>query len=373
MLINIYTANHGKLYGVEDLIAFVNTTFKNRGHDVVITENLDSKAINIIIDEFTNYIRNNEIAAFRKLHPDTKIFFLLTEFIETRFFLRSLNFFGDLWDASALAVLDIYIRLFRQDFLRPGIHNWIVALTYSPILLLYALLFRMRHPKDRKMKRFILNRIHPTAYLHMRYLGLEKMIGVANGVILAHDMIAPGLMKLAPNMRILGTIYPEIEPDAIKKSLFAGKELFFEVTGTITHYRQHFIEKINMHILQLGIIHIFKTCYAFPFSAHADPKIPRGAYSLHPPQSKSWRYSSPTRIFRSLQYDHTMPVLTRDFLQHPIEKLCLVYSHPGESLFKFYQYFKNPKLLIQDMEPRMIEYAKIAKKNNDELTNALMQ
>lgn len=372
MLINIYTANHGKHYGIEDHLVFLSTTFKTRGHDVEITETLDANAVNIIIDEFTNQIRNREIAEFRKLHPDTKIFFLLTEFIETRLLLRSFNFFGGLLDASVLAALNIYIRLFRKDFLRPDIGHWIVALVYSPLLLLQALLYRLRHPRDRKMKRFISDRIRPNAYLHLRYLGLEKMIGIADGVILAHEKIAPGLMKLAPNMRILGTIYPEIDANLIKKSIFSGKELFFEVTGTITSYRQHVIEKINMHILQLGIIHIFKMCSALSFSDRADPETPRGAYSLHPPQSRHWRYCSPTRIFRSLQYDNTMPVLTKVFHQHPIESLCLVYGRPEESLFMFYQYFKNPESLIHYLEPKMIEYMRIARKNNDALTDAML-
>lgn len=372
MLINIYTANHGKLYGIEDYLVFLESLFKSRGHDVAVSEELVPSAINIVIDEFTNQIRNREISDFRQTHPKTKIYFLLTEFIESRLLLVSFNFFGGLFDAAAIATLNVYARLIRKEFLRPTFWHWMLALLYSPLMALYALLYRLRHPRDSGMRNFIRNRIRPLAYLHLRYLGLEKMIGIADGFILAHDMIAPGIARLAPGKPVLGTIYPEIDVEKIRKSIFSGKKLFLEITGSITPYRQHWIEKINTHILLMGVKGIFELCTVIPFSSNSRPDIPRGAYALHPPQSRHWKYCSPTRIYRSLQFDNCMPVLTKNFQQHPIENLCLVFQEDGESIYSLYRYYRSPELLLREIGPRMTEYMHAANKNNDALANATL-
>jgi hypothetical protein len=372
MLINIYTANHGKLHGIEDYLTFLDTAFKARAHSVKISEELDPAAINIIIDEFTNQIRNREIIEFRKLHPDAKLYLLLTEFFESRFLINSLNFFGGLFDAAIIAALDVYARLIRKEFQEPTPKHWGIALLYSPILLLYALLYRLRHPGDRGIKRFIQNRVRPCAYLHLRYLGLEKMINVANGLILAHGMIAPGAAKLAPNIPILGTVYPEIDEEKIKERLFSDKKLFIEITGSITPYRQHCIERLNTRIILLGISNIFEMCTAISFCSNEKSKLSRGAYALHPPQTKRWKYCSPTRIYRSLQVDNCMPVLTKHFGQHPIEDLCLVFRNDGDFIYSMYRYYKSPELLLSELGPKLSHYMRMARENNDALIRSIL-
>lgn len=372
MLINIYTANHGKLYGIEDYLTFLDTAFKTRGHRVKISQELDPASINIIIDEFTNQIRNREIIEFRKTHPDARIYLLLTEFFESRLLIHSLNFFGGLFDAATIAALDVYARLIRKEFLQPTLKHWGIALLYSPILLLYAMLYRLRHPGDRGMKRFIKNRVRPCAYLHLRYLGLEKMIHVADGLILAHDGIASGAAKLAPNIPILGTVYPEIDAEKIRKQLFSGKKLFIEITGSITSYRQHYIDRLNTRIVLLGIRNIFDICTVIPFSSNEKSQVVRGAYALHPPQTKRWRYCSPTRIYRSLQVDNCMPVLTKHFGQHPIEDLCLIFQNDGDSIYSMYRYYRSPELLLRELEPKLSHYMRIARENNDALIKAIL-
>ena len=44
---------------------------------------------------------------------------------------------------------------------------------------------------------------------------------------------------------IVGTFYPEIDVDDIKKNIFKNKDLFFEVTGTVTQYRLNKMQEID--------------------------------------------------------------------------------------------------------------------------------
>lgn len=97
----------------------------------------------------------------------------------------------------------------------------------------------------------------------------------------------------------------------------------------------------------------------------------RGAFSLHPPQNSRWRYSSPTRIYRALRYDHNLPVLTKLFDQHPIERLCLVFERK-ETLIQMYRYFKDPVTLFAYLKPRVREYMCVATQSNDAIVAAMV-
>jgi hypothetical protein len=394
MRFNLYIGNHGKRDGIEDYIVILREIITRRGHELVVSECLYPKLINIIIDEFTNYLCNEEISAFKRHYPHAKLIFVLTEFIESRLLVRSFNFFGGLLDAAPIAAMNVYCRLRRDDFLPPSFRDWLVAIAYSPFLLVYYLLHCLKNWRSGKPVP-LSSRLHPLSYMLERYLGLEKMIGCADGVILSHAMIEAGLRKLSNLVPVLGTLYPEIDFEELKKTLFTGKRLYIEVTGSITPYRQRCINKINSDIIALGIKNIFDLCQAISFgSANSvegtnrssagqtaplvrltsdvrEKGVLRGAYSLHPPQSRRWRYASPIRIFRALQHDHNMPVLTKQFNQHPIEHLCLVYRGQ-ETLARMYWYYKDPKELFDFLEPRIREYMHVATDVNDAIVAAMV-
>jgi hypothetical protein len=397
MLLNVYIANHGKRDGVEDYLTILGGVIARHGHEMVISERLRPDIINIVIDEFTNFICNEEIIAFRRQHPHARMIFVLTEFIETRLLVKTFNFFGGPLEAAAIAAMNIYLRLYRKDFLPPSFGDWVIAAAYSPLLFVYYILHRLKNLRSKRPVSLI-SRLHRRAYMLMRYLGLEKMIDCADGVILSHGMIEAGIRKLSPTIPVLGILHPEIIFEEIKNTLFIGKHLYIEITGSITPYRRKYADEINHHIMKLGTRNIFHMCrivsWADPNSSetyHAQSierrsslSTPsstltkrekgdawRAAYSLHPPQSHRWQYSSPTRIFRALQYDHNMPVLTRLFDQHPIERLCLVFDGK-EALLQMYRYYHDPDKLFAYLEPRAQEYVRIATKANDTIIAAMV-
>ncbi len=395
MKFNLYIANHGKRDGVEDYLSILEDVIFRHGHEFSVSEHLDPDRVNILIDEFTNFICNTEIIAFRRQHPNARLVFVLTEFIESRLLVRTFNFFGGLLEAAPVAAMNVYFRLRRDDFLPPSFRDWLVASAYSPLLLVYYLLHRLKNLGANK-RMGVQTRLYRRAYMLMRYLGLEKVIGCADAVILSHDMIAPGLRKLSPVTPVLGTVYPELDFGQIKNTLFSGKELYTEITGSITPYRRKYIHKIDSNLVVLGMKNTFYLCRTISFGgsgakpvsdgkgverskplavqpwAVTERRFSRGAYSLHPPQSRGWKYSSPTRIFRALRYDHNMPVLTRVFDQHPIERLCLVFNGK-ESLIRMYRYYREPATLLAFLEPRVNEYMRITKKANDALVAALVE
>jgi hypothetical protein len=363
MQINIYVGNHGKLGGIEDIVSILRSAFARQGHEVFISEELNENFINIIIDEFTNYLRNTEIMDFKSQHPEAIVVFVLTEFIETRYLVRSFNFFDGLLEASAIAELTILLRLRRKDFLAPSIRDWVVGLIYMPLFFIMVITHFAKEI-GRKQPESLSSRLHRTAYLAMRFLGLERMIGYADCIVLTHDLIAAGVRKLDSSPKIAGTVYPEINEQDIQEKILKGKVLQLEVTGSITPFRKKVIEKMNLTILSLGLHHVFKKCEVISFSDASELTCERAAFSLHPPQTARWKYASPTRIFRALQYDYNLPVLTKKFAQHPIEDLALEYSG-DESLIQMYRFFNDQKQLFQFINPAMKKYTEISKRGND--------
>lgn len=360
MLFNIFTANHGKLSGVEDFISILKNVIQKRGHQVDLTEELNPKAINIIIDEFTNGYANRMIVDFKSSYPDSILFFVLTEFVEKKWLVSSFNFFGSVIDASVIAILNVYVRLKREDFNKPRFLDWVVAGIYLPLFPLFILL------NFRKIIEIgLAGVIHQPVYMLMRKLGLEKMITYADGIVLSHKDI--NFLELKSPM--LGIVYPEIDGLDIKQNLFKDKVLGIEITGSVTPYRHKILRKINFLILRFGLLSHLRQCLSIDFSS-SNKDILRFAFSIHPPQTKRWKYSSPTRIFRALQIDHNMPVLTKFFNQHPIEKLCLLFS--DSTLLDMVDFYKNPNKAWSFLEPKIKEYNQVAESGNNEIINGMI-
>lgn len=369
MKINLYVANHGKRDGIEEYIRIVEDVFRKRGHSVKVAEVLDADALNLIIDEFTNFVCNEEIAHFRRDNPQARLVFVLTEFIGQRLLVRSFNLFDGFLEPAVLALMNVYLRLRRKDFIPPGFRDWAVGIIHAPLACCYVLKHLWLNLFSRSRKPFA-RRLHRQVYLLMRYLGLERMIAHADAAILSHDAIAAGLAHMPTCPRVLGTLHPEMNWEIIEASLFRGKKPFCEVTGSVTTYRQEWIDAINRRIITLGMHNRLGLCQPIAFGNDNAPLPARGAFSLHPPQTQGWNYSSPTRIFRALQYDHNLPVLTKVFNQHPIEKLGLEFRG-DDSIVDMYRYFKDPQALFAWLRPRVEEYMAVASRHNDAIVSAL--
>jgi len=220
-----------------------------------------------------------------------------------------------------------------------------------------------------------LNKHHRTIYFHMRYLGLKACVHYANAVVASHEKIIDGFAKDinadGQALHYFGVLYPELNEDEIFSKLMIGKKLFIEITGSVTRYRRKWIERINRRLLSLGLHNLFGRCKALPFSLLDSGKhVDRGAYSLHPPQTRTWPYCSPTRIYRALSVDHNLPILTHYFHQNPIEDVCFMLKDE-KSIIALYEMYSDSALLRAFVEPRIKAYNDIAVARNNDLAEQM--
>jgi hypothetical protein len=376
--LSLYTGNHGKPDGIEDYIVLISKLMGDRGIRVKVSSTLDPHAANLVIDEFTNYVENHRIAVFRKANPDSQIVIVLTEFAERKWGVESFNHFGGVFDAVAIALFDVYLRVIRDDLGRVGVGTLLKLLCFLPLLTLQMVPDTVKFVFGRLIGRRIphpvakyLQAHHRAIYFHMRYLGLKACLRYANAVVASHEKIIDGFANDVgadgKPLRYFGVLYPELDESDVLDKLMVGKKLFIEITGSVTSYRQKWINRTNRRLISLGLHNVFGYCMSLPFSLlEADRPIDRGAYSLHPPQTRTWPYCSPTRIYRALSVDHNLPVLTHHFHQNPIEDVCLVLKDE-KSIVALYEMYSDPALLRNFVEPRIKAYNGIAVARNNDL------
>lgn len=380
--LNLYTGNHGKPNGIEDYVIVISKLMADRGMPIKVSSTLDPNAVNLIIDEFTNYVENHRIAVFRKANPGSQIVIFLTEFAERKWGVESFNHFGGVFDAAAIALFDVYLRLIRDDLGRVGISALLKLFCFLPLLIFLMVPDTAKFIVGRLIGKRIphpvakyLQTHHRTIYFHMRYLGLKACLPYSNAVVASHEKIIEGFANDVgadgKPLRYLGVLYPELNERDVLDKLMIGKKLFIEITGSVTGYRTKWIKRINRQLVSLGLHNVFGYCRALPFSVLASSKpADRGAYSLHPPQTRTWPYCSPTRIFRALSVDHNLPILTHHFHQNPIEDVCIVLNG-NRSIIELYEMYAEPDRLKSLIEPRVQAYNEIAAARNDALAGKL--
>lgn len=376
--LNLYTGNHGKPDGIEDYVEIISKSMEDRGIPVRVSSTLDPNAVNLIIDEFTNYLENRRLAAFRKSNPNSQIVIVLTEFANRKWGVESFNHFGGVFDAATIALFDVYLRLTRDDFGRVDIGALLKLLCFLPLIILRTIPDIVKFIVGRLIGRKVKNPVtkylktyYRTIYFHIRYLGLKACLPYFNAIVAGHEAIIEGFANDVgadgEPLRYLGVLYPELNERDVLDKLMIGKKLFIEITGSVTRYRQKWIGRINRQLISLGLHNAFGYCKPLRFSVLASSKpADRGAYSLHPPQTRTWPYCSPTRIFRALSVNHNLPILTHHFHQNPIEDVCFVLNGK-RSIIELYEMYADPVRLKNYIEPRVQAYNEIVAARNDAL------
>ena len=377
-MINLYTGNHGKKDGIQDYIDILSYICKSRGTGLKVSEEISDSGVNIVIDEFTNLVSNNRIRDIRALSESVRFVYILSEFIEKRFMVKSFNHFGGILDSAFIACINIYFRWIREDFKKACFKDYFVFFLLSPVLLFYGILvfkenlsqcLSRTHGISTLFSIGANNRSHKLAYMHMRYLGFEAMISYADAVVLSHDSMRKGYDEFCSeggyNLDPVGVLYPEFSSIDLFENYLDSKECYIEMTGSITKYRKNYVEEMNRKIFLLGLNNYFgmTNCYSFHEILKIKPSE-RAAFSLHPPQSAEWKYSSPTRIYRSLYIDKSIPILTKKFDQHPIEDVCLVLEG-SKTLLQMYDLHSSPATLAEFLNTRIDRYLEKAKVVNN--------
>lgn len=379
--INLFIANHGKKEGVEDYITSFEYMFEQRGFDFSVSEKLQEDAINLVIDEFTNFAANRYIANFSASKRNASLVFVLTEFIENHMLAcSSFNHFGGIRNSAILALVNCFLRNARSDFRPAKLVDYLRVFLYFPVLawliIPFSLNFMLNLPKGMKkaFKSVYRNYLHRLIYMHGRYLGFEAMVNCADAVMTCHQGIEDGYSKMRERQAEMppsfGVFYPEFSSDGINSSMLSGKTKGIEMTGSITHYRTREMYRINRQIKLLGLASIMGEVESRAFGKKATKKA-RATFSIHPPQTARWPYSSPTRIYRSLVVDHNIPILTRHYRQHPIENICLLLGAGSDCLSEMYQMIRDPEVLEQFLSGRVGRYLEIAKIENNQLCDKL--
>lgn len=371
MQFNLYIGNHGKRDGIEDFIEIISNILVRRGHFVLVSQELSTELPNIIIDEFTNIISNRKIAALKYNYPNAKLIYVLTEFIEKKYGLTSFNLFEGIGKVSVLTLINIYIKLKRSDFPSPTLYDFILAFFHLPFYIAFFAIYFVKKFVYRKKCAPLSSILHRPIYLLMRFHGMSSMLKHADLIVLAHQDIAKNLNDdLINSPTFAGLIYPEMDIAKIQKNLFDKKVLAMELTGSVTPYRQKWIDKINNVIMMLGVKHDVGMSQVYSFS-NTKSKTVRAAFSLHPPQSKHWKYSSPTRLFRALDQEGNIPVITHYFNQHPIEDVCLLYEG-GQTILDMYDFYHDKNKAWAFLLPRLQRYAKDAELENNKLVQKMI-
>ena len=381
--IYIYVGNHGKREGIEDFISILQDVLINNGCDSKVSTSLHAGVTNIIIDEFTNYSQNRIISEFKKDNPETVLVLVLTEFVEKKYLVSSFNNFGGIVDSALVSFLNIIIRKLRDDYIAVKVKDWLLMLLYLPVTLTYGIsislwylcLILVSQSKSKIFFTSIKKRLYKLAYLHMRFLGLEKFIKYADMVILSHELIETGLVSVnwlkKSDPKNIGVLYPEFDIEAVLAKLFVEKSLYIEISGSVTAYRKMWIGKIGRMLSRYGLNNSIGSTKTISFDASTQPTdMERAAYSLHPPQKERWLYSSPTRLYRALHIDGNIPVITDYFGQHPIEDICIKFNGL-ETLISMMELYNNRDAAIDFLKPKIIKYNSIIKKRNIELVRRL--
>lgn len=387
MRLNIFMKNHAHLCGIEDYLRFLTALFERRGWQVSVSQHLSPDAMNLVIDEFTSALENARLRKFRSTHPDTPMVLLMTEFPARNLTVSSFNNFGGLRNAATIMFAEAVLPSLRGDFPQPSIWRQLRYWASVPLAAPYiasgfvrSKLSRMRsnfkgiaHGNAGKGAFSLPPDMHRAFYLHMRYMGLISHIDVFDGILTSHEHIQPAMQRdrrlAAYSSRVLGVVYPELEQDQVIDQLFSGTGPFVEVTGTITGYRRRVLSRLRRDITLMGLGNTIQQPRVVDFS-NPKARAVRGAFSLHPPQSRRWPYSSPTRIYRALVVDHNIPVLTKKFSQNPLEDVCIHYQDRS-SLVPMAEMLEDKCAATSFLAPRLATYASLVTPRNDNIVAAL--
>jgi len=373
--INMVTSNHPLLSGVEDYISILRGIAESRNIEFQTSKNFQKGYLNVVVDEFTDPSFLTKLSLFKEHHPTEKIVLVVTEFVETFHGVTSINISERISNIAIISYANIWIRfnypdlknhLSPVDLLRP-----FFFMPFLPFIMTGFFRERFTRLFKRRNQHF-----HQTVYHHLRYLGLKKAISRFDYVVALHENVLTKMRDHFPGINSRGVFYPELN-DLNVEDLFSTKVMRIDISGTITRHRISEIKKINRVISRFGG-HFQRTrirSFSNKNGTGKDEKSSddeKSAFSFHPPQSFNWKYCSPTRLFRALNVDKNIPLLSKHFHQHPIEDCCIK--------VKNLQDLSKAKLIYERTDPFYTEYVEklknystISKDRNDEFISNISE
>lgn len=379
---HIYTGNHQVTGHAQDMFILMRQWLTDNGQEFSESSNLRVGKVNLILENFSNYLSNEHISNFKKSHPDSPCILLVTEFIERKWGVTSMNLFGGPLDAALLSFMHIAISLKRPDLERVRFSSYLRGLAYSPlvaaglvaVLIKYFFLKIIDTCAANGWKKDFSDRVYALGFYHTRYLALLRFLPTIDYFVFLHPGVRASIQRygvLAANdPRLGGVVHPTFAGDAVVNGLLRGKKLGFSMSGTISSYRQSCAAQLNRLLLIYGLKSVFGSVQLL---AHRSEQRPSEfAFALSPTKSAGWPYSSPLRTCRALTIEGAIPLVFHQYQQHPIDALAIPFEGV-KSLRLLRSFYDDPDEARRYFGLKIAEYLRVARMNNGETFGKMMK
>jgi hypothetical protein len=374
----VTSCNHASLAGVEEIAGLLEEELQRCGFNTASCRTLPAEIkdddLPIVVDEFSEPLVLGAFASFRMAHPKTTFVCVLTEFFASGSWARppSLNGFKHPWQSLLFDNL-LYTYCFLGEKLAlfpgaqvkaPGIVNYILGMA-GLVWLALQKAWRPRTPLRR------LRVFHERAYLWFRALGLQSISGIFDFYLALHPAICNEAMATA-----LGTSPEQIHtllvpPPVVNKSELINEKLEFgiDLSGSTNRYRNRQMKRITRLLQRVSPGGRFAHGLIRGFN-DSEKKF---LLSFNPPQSRTWRYSSPMRIIGAIKRGQ-IPVVIDKFGDHPAEDLALsIPDNLNEIRSLLTSLVFERSSYMNSAWEKLQRYRKIAEENNREIVRRVRE
>ena len=353
-IINIYTGNHRTIAAIEDQLKIILDIFSKDFKVIINNDKLLSNGLNLIIEGFENPFSVKNLKKFKEENPDTKFILVLTEFFTSNLYTKSLNNFEKNF------IIDLIVRIFLNQFL-----NFLIKKIFNSKKSFYLFLkkFYVNNFKKKilpKSNNYFLRKILKLKsdfniflsltsnklnnllfkalesekinkifenfkfkiFFKKRYNNLVIIKDIFDEVLTVHPSITESTQKYLN--KTSSTLYPYLPSIKLNKSIFNVEKKII-ITGNFSLYRKKIIESLKKLKGQE---------YLFDIGGfESDDLIKKYPFALNVPQKKNWKFSSPIRILRSINFGQ-IPLNYKIFDDHPIEKICIQFNEETPENFR---------------------------------------
>lgn len=353
-IINIYTGNHRTIAAIEDQLKIILDIFSKDFKVIINNDKLLSNGLNLIIEGFENPFSVKNLKKFKEENPDTKFILVLTEFFTSNLYTKSLNNFEKNF------IIDLIVRIFLNQFL-----NFLIKKIFNSKKSFYLFLkkFYVNNFKKKilpKSNNYFLRKILKLKsdfniflsltsnklnnllfkalesekinkifenfkfkiFFKKRYNNLLIIKDIFDEVLTVHPSITESTQKYLN--KTSSTLYPYLPCIKLNKSIFNVEKKII-ITGNFSLYRKKIIESLKKLKGQE---------YLFDIGGfESDDLIKKYPFALNVPQKKDWKFSSPIRILRSINFGQ-IPLNYKIFDDHPIEKICIQFNEETPENFR---------------------------------------
>jgi len=304
----ILTGNHNSKLGINDHIEIIKRSFENE-FIVTLSEVPVSGHHNLIIEEFTKPWFNNALRSALNSSSKTKLHLLLTEIPSWSKNRLTLNSFNDppnsVFTFLAIALVPI-LRSLNKPILR--------RLLKKPWLIIKKIFWPLNALIKSSMKE-----AYYQAYMNQRGSALNENISLFHSFIDMHSNISNGMLTTC-NVHSI-TLLPPLSKNINPSLRSTDKNKAIYLTGAMTAYREKIFERLRTQCNELSNEHNLVSKGFI-----SDEELIRGAsFTINIPQSFTWSYSSPVRIYRSYNVG-MVPIVYKKFNDHPLEKCSILWN-----------------------------------------------